>query len=141
MSKQVFFTEHLLFSCLIRILVMKMTFVNLSVLASIAFCAVASAADLEAAKRGETLYMQHQCYSCHGTQGQGGERNAGPKIFPNPTPFVAFELQMRTPRNVMPRYSVQNINAVQLKDLYAFVENMKPSSAVSQIPLLQQAMR
>ena len=120
---------------------MKMTFVDLSVLASAVFCAVASAADLEAAKRGETLYMQHQCYSCHGTQGQGGERNAGPKIFPNPTPFVAFELQMRTPRNLMPRYSVQNINDMQLKDLYAYVENMKPSSSVSQIPLLQQAMR
>ena len=120
---------------------MKMTFVNLSVLASAVFCAVASAADLEAAKRGETLYMQHQCYSCHGTQGQGGERNAGPKIFPNPTPFVAFELQMRTPRNVMPRYSVQNINAVQLKDLYAFVENMRSSPAVAQIPLLSNAMR
>ena len=120
---------------------MKMTFVNLSVLASAVFCAVASAADLEAAKRGETLYMQHQCYSCHGTQGQGGERNAGPKIFPNPTPFVAFELQMRTPRNLMPRYSVQNINAVQLKDLYAFMENMRSSPAVAQIPLLQNAMK
>ena len=120
---------------------MKMTFVNLSVLASLAFCALANAADLEAAKRGETLYMQNQCYSCHGTQGQGGERNAGPKIFPNPTPFVAFELQMRTPRNLMPRYSVQNINAVQLKDLYAFMENMPSSPAVAQIPLLSNAMR
>ena len=120
---------------------MKMTFVNLSVLVSAVFCAVASAADLEAAKRGETLYMQHQCYSCHGTQGQGGERNAGPKIFPNPTPYVAFELQMRTPRNLMPRYSVQNINAVQLKDLYAFMENMRSSPAVAQIPLLQNAMK
>jgi mono/diheme cytochrome c family protein len=120
---------------------MKMTFVDLSVLASAAFCAFASATDLEAAKRGETLYMQHQCYSCHGTQGQGGERNAGPKIFPNPTPYVAFELQMRTPRNLMPRYSVQNINDVQMKDLYAFMENMRSSPAVAQIPLLSNAMR
>jgi hypothetical protein len=54
---------------------------------------------------------------------------------------VAFELQMRTPRNLMPRYSVQNINAVQLKDLYAFVENMRSSPAVAQIPLLSNAMR
>lgn len=120
---------------------MNQTFVSLSVLASVAFCSVAIAADLEAAKRGETLYMQHQCYSCHGTQGQGGERNAGPKIFPNPTPYVAFELQMRTPRSLMPRYSVQNINAVQLKDLYAFMENMPSSPAVAQIPLLSNAMR
>jgi len=101
----------------------------------------ASAADLDAAKRGEALYMQNQCYSCHGTQGQGGERNAGPKIFPNPTPFVAFELQLRTPRNLMPRYAVQNINDVQLKDLYAYVENMRVSPAVSQVPSLQNAMR
>jgi mono/diheme cytochrome c family protein len=120
---------------------MKITLLDSAVLALAAMCSVADAADLEAAKRGESLYMQHQCYSCHGTQGQGGERNAGPKIFPNPTPFVAFELQMRTPRNLMPRYSVQNINDVQMKDLYAFMENMRSSPSVAQIPLLQNAMR
>jgi hypothetical protein len=50
-------------------------------------------------------------------------------------------LQMRTPRNLMPRYSVQNINDVQMKDLYAFMENMRSSPSVAQIPLLQNAMR
>ena len=109
------------------------------------FCALSShagqAADTEAAKRGEALFMQNQCYSCHGTQGQGGERNAGPKIFPNPTPFVAFELQLRTPRSQMPRYPVQVINDAQLKDLYAFVESMPPSPAASQITMLKNAMR
>lgn len=69
---------------------MKMTFVDLSVLASVAFCSVAVAADLEAAKRGETLYMQHQCYSCHGTQGQGGERNAGLRFSPTQHPLWHF---------------------------------------------------
>jgi len=111
------------------------------VLALAAMCSVANAADSEAAKRGESLYMQHQCYSCHGTQGQGGERNAGPKIFPNPTPFVAFELQLRMPRNLMPRYPVQSINDVQLKDLYAYVENMRTSPAFGQIPMLLNAMK
>ena len=120
---------------------MKKLIASFFVITSLTIFGSAHAADFEAAKRGETLYMQHQCYSCHGTQGQGGERNAGPKIFPNPTPFVAFELQMRTPRNVMPRYSVQNINDVQLKDLYAFMENMRSSPAVAQIPLLQNAMK
>jgi mono/diheme cytochrome c family protein len=136
LNKQMLFAEHLLFFFLEND--MKQTFVAWMFIAA---CSAASAADPAAIKRGETLYMQHQCYSCHGTQGQGGERNAGPKIFPNPTPFVAFELQMRTPRNVMPRYSVQNINALQLKDLYAFVENMRTSPPVAQIPLLQNAMR
>jgi hypothetical protein len=54
---------------------------------------------------------------------------------------VAFELQMRTPRNLMPRYPVQNINDTQLKDLYAYVENMRTSPAAAQIPLLNNAMR
>jgi len=36
---------------------------------------------------------------------------------------------------------VQNINDVQLKDLYAYVENMRVSPAVSQVPSLQNAMR
>ena len=136
LNQQMLFAEHLLFFFLEND--MKQTLIAWMFIAA---CSAASAADPAAIKRGETLYMQHQCYSCHGTQGQGGERNAGPKIFPNPTPFVAFELQMRTPRNVMPRYSVQNINALQLKDLYAFVENMRTSPSVAQIPLLQNAMR
>jgi mono/diheme cytochrome c family protein len=136
LNQQMLFAEHLLFFFLEND--MKQTLIAWMFIAA---CSAASAADPAAIKRGETLYMQHQCYSCHGTQGQGGERNAGPKIFPNPTPFVAFELQMRTPRNVMPRYSVQNINALQLKDLYAFVENMRTSPPVTQIPLLQNAMR
>jgi mono/diheme cytochrome c family protein len=136
LNQQMLFAEHLLFFFLEND--MKQTLIAWMFIAA---CSAASAADPAAIKRGETLYMQHQCYSCHGTQGQGGERNAGPKIFPNPTPFVAFELQMRTPRNVMPRYSVQNINALQLKDLYAFVENMRTSPPVAQIPLLQNAMR
>lgn len=104
-------------------------------------CSMAMATEPEATKRGESIYMQHQCYSCHGTQGQGGERGAGPRIFPNPTPFVAFELQLRTPRNVMPRYSVQSINDAQLKDLYTYIENMRKSPSVAQIPLIQNAMR
>jgi mono/diheme cytochrome c family protein len=120
---------------------MKKLMLILSVLSSVFASHAVQAADPEAAKRGEALFMQNQCFSCHGTQGQGGERNAGPKIFPNPTPFVAFELQLRTPRNLMPRYSVQVVNDAQLKDLYAYVENMQPSPAAAQIPLLQQAMR
>lgn len=117
----------------------KVKKIMLSLLAMIGACA--QAADAEAIQRGRTLFMQNQCFSCHGTQGQGGERNAGPKIFPNPTPFVAFELQLRTPRSVMPRYSMQAINDAQLKDLYTYVENMQTSPAAAQIPLLQQAMR
>lgn len=97
--------------------------------------------DTAALQNGRVVYMQNQCYSCHGTQGQGGERNAGPRIAPNPFPFAAFEMQLRTPRSVMPRYTARDIDAARLKDLYAFVQSMPPGPAASTIPQLRDAMR
>jgi mono/diheme cytochrome c family protein len=97
--------------------------------------------DAAALQNGRAVYMQNQCYSCHGTQGQGGERNAGPRIAPNPFPFAAFELQLRKPRSVMPRYTERDIDAARLKDLYAFVQSMPAGPAASTIPLLRETMR
>ena len=73
--------------------------------------------------------------------GPGGERNAGLRIAPNPFPFAAFEMQLRKPRSVMPRYTEQAIDAARLKDLYAFVLSMQSGPATSSIPLLRDAMR
>jgi mono/diheme cytochrome c family protein len=103
--------------------------------------AQAQAPDTAALQNGRAVYMQNQCYSCHGTQGQGGERNAGPRIAPNPFPLVAFEMQLRKPRSVMPRYTERDIDAARLKDLYAFVQSMPAGPAASTIPLLRDAMR
>ncbi len=97
--------------------------------------------DTAALQNGRAAYMQNQCYSCHGTLGQGGERNAGPRIAPNPFPFAAFEMQLRKPRSVMPRYTERDIDAARLKDLYAFVQSMPTAPAVSSIPVLRDAMR
>jgi mono/diheme cytochrome c family protein len=107
-------------------------------------CGLSSGAqtpDTAALQNGRNVYMQNQCYSCHGTHGQGGERNAGPRIAPNPFPFAAFEMQLRKPRSVMPRYTERDIDAARLKDLYAFVQSMPAAPALSSIPLLRDAMR
>ncbi len=93
------------------------------------------------ATRGRALYMQHQCYSCHGTEGQGGERNAGPAIAPSVTPLPAFELQLRQPRASMPRYNAQAIDADRVRDLYAYVASIPASPGVAAIALLREAMR
>jgi mono/diheme cytochrome c family protein len=108
---------------------------------SCSLVASAQTHDAAAVAKGRAVYMQNQCYSCHGTQGQGGERNAGPRIAPNPFPFAAFEIQLRKPRSVMPRYTERDIDAAQLKDLHAFVQSMPAGPAPASVPLLRDAMR
>ena len=39
------------------------------------------------AERGYQAYMKYQCYTCHGTVGQGADRGTGPKLAPNPISF------------------------------------------------------
>ena len=65
--------------------------------------AVAPRGVAEDVERGRQLYMANGCFSCHGTVGQGGERSAGPKIAPEPYPFEAFRVLVRTPSGAMPR--------------------------------------
>ena len=99
--------------------------------------ATPSAPDAASVTRGKQLYMQHVCYSCHGTVGQGGERNAGPKLTPNPFPYEAFVIQMRQPRAIMPRYSAQALSDQELQSIYHYVLSIKPSPAANDIPLLR----
>jgi mono/diheme cytochrome c family protein len=87
-------------------------------------------------ERGRAAYMKFQCYTCHGTAGQGGERNAGPKIAPNPFPYAAFAAQVRTPRQGMPAYRQQFLSDRDLADVYAYVASIKPSPAATDIPQL-----
>jgi mono/diheme cytochrome c family protein len=89
------------------------------------------------AKRGGEVYMQQLCHTCHGTVGQGGERGAGPKIYPNPFPFQAFVQQVRKPRQAMPPYTEKHVSDQDLADMYAYLFSTKPSPALKDIPLLR----
>ncbi len=89
------------------------------------------------AESGYKAYMKYQCYTCHGTQAQGGERGAGPKLAPNPFPWAGFEFQVRTPRQDMPAYRRPHLSDRELADIYAYVRSIKPSPAASAIPLLK----
>jgi mono/diheme cytochrome c family protein len=106
-----------------------------------ALCQSGLAQDTQAAGRGQAVFTKHMCFSCHGTHGQGGERNAGPRIAPNPFPFVAFERQLRQPRASMPRYPVQFISSSELNDLYAYVQSIPAAPAAKDIALLRDALR
>jgi mono/diheme cytochrome c family protein len=89
------------------------------------------------AKRGANLYTQQLCHNCHGTVGQGGERGAGPKIYPNPFPFQAFVTQVRKPRQAMPPYSEKHVTDQDLADMYHYLFSTKPSPVAKDVPLLR----
>ena len=88
-------------------------------------------------ERGNKIYQEKWCHSCHGTVGQGGERGAGPKIAPNPFPYEAFAMQTRRPRANMPRYPVEVLSDQEMADIYAYVASIRPSPAAKDLPLLR----
>ncbi len=87
------------------------------------------------AARGQKLFMQNLCYTCHGTVGQGGDRT-GPKLAPNPFPYSAFVTQVRKPRQDMPKYSAEFLSDQDLADIYAYLASIKQGPAAKDIPLL-----
>jgi mono/diheme cytochrome c family protein len=87
-------------------------------------------------QRGKTIYTRVGCYECHALDGQSGG-NTGPKLGPNPLPFAAFTYQVRTPRNVMPPYTVKVLSDGDVADIYAFVQSLPQPPKVESIPLLQ----
>jgi mono/diheme cytochrome c family protein len=102
--------------------------------ASIAF-ADAPAGDVG---RGHAAFMKNMCYTCHGTAGQGGDRGSGPKLAPGLFPWEGFEMQVRHPRAVMPRYSQQFVSDQELADIYAYLASMKAGKTARDIPLLRE---
>ena len=87
------------------------------------------------AENGYKAFTKYQCYTCHGTIGQGGGA-AGPRIAPNPFPWVAFEFQVRKPRQDMPAYREAFVSTQELADMYAYLLSIKPAPAAKDIPLL-----
>ena len=87
------------------------------------------------ADNGYKVFMKYQCYTCHGTIGQGGGA-AGPRIAPNPFPWVAFEFQVRKPRLDMPAYREAFVSAQEMADMYAYLLTIKPAPTAKEIPLL-----
>ena len=93
------------------------------------------------AERGYQAYMKYQCYTCHGTVGQGADRGTGPKLAPKPISYSTYVTQLRTPRQDMPAYRKAFVTDQELADMYAYLLAIKPSPAVKDIPLLEFAER
>ena len=87
-------------------------------------------------ERGQKSYTKYMCYTCHGTVGHGADRGTGPKIAPGPLPYLAFALQVRTPRLDMPAYRKEFVSDQELADIYAYLSTIKPGPQAKDIPLL-----
>jgi len=88
------------------------------------------------AERGYQAYMKYQCYTCHGTVGQGADRGTGPRLAPGVMPYPAFALQTRAPRLDMPPYRQKFLTDQELADIYAYLLTVKSSPPAKDIPLL-----
>jgi ubiquinol-cytochrome c reductase cytochrome c subunit len=88
------------------------------------------------AETGYQAYMKYQCYTCHGTVGQGADRGTGPRLAPNPVSYATFMSQLRTPRQDMPAYRQAFVSDQEIVDIYAYLVSIKPSPTAKDIPLL-----
>src|SRR5215813_6133935 len=88
-------------------------------------------------KAGETLYLKDGCYQCHGYSGQNGP---GARLVPMRMYATQFMSYVRNPAR-MPPYSVKVVPDVQLLDIYAYIQTLKPSVTAKDIPLLNQLLK
>lgn len=94
--------------------------------------AVAASAD-----HGKVAYMQHGCWQCHGTVGQGSIATSGGKpLAPDPLPWEAFSSFVRSTNRAMPPYSDKILTDGDLQDIYAYLQSIPKPPDAKTIPLL-----
>jgi mono/diheme cytochrome c family protein len=87
------------------------------------------------AANGKKLFMTYYCYSCHGTEGQGG---AGPRLIARATADPLIRYVRKPTGGNMPPYTSKVIADQQLIDINAYLRSLPPSPPARSIPLLQQ---
>jgi len=85
------------------------------------------------ASEGRALYESHQCWQCHGYEGQGG--GAGVRIAPMVYPFEAFAQLVRH-TNLMPAYSPNVLSDENLRLIHAYLRSIPEPPALEDIPEL-----
>ena len=98
-----------------------------------------AAALAASAEKGKTAYVQHGCWQCHGTAGQGSLPTSGGKVIARtPLPLDAFKSFVRTTNGAMPPYRQAILADEELDDIYAYLQSLPPPKTVSDIPLLNE---
>jgi mono/diheme cytochrome c family protein len=112
---------------------MKALFFTVAIL-SISLLALAAEPTGDAAN-GKRLFMTVGCYECHGTTGAGGGP-AGPRLAPNPLPFIAVKAKVRTASGRMPVFSEVVMKDAQIADIYAYLQSIPTGKSARDIELL-----
>jgi ubiquinol-cytochrome c reductase cytochrome c subunit len=103
-----------------------------------AFLAAASAAAFAQgdAARGKGLFTREMCWTCHGTEGEGGPY--GPRLAPGPMGLEGLAAQVRHPRSSMPAYAPKFVSDQDLADIHAYLASIKPGPKASELALLKE---
>jgi mono/diheme cytochrome c family protein len=98
------------------------------------------------AERGQQLYYDHACYSCHGYNGQTGARDLvgtdGPLIA-NAEAFIAFlrlrgDLMPVFPSTAMPNYPEAALSDAEARDIFAYIRTLELDAPdVDDVPALE----
>jgi len=87
------------------------------------------------AANGKRLFMTVGCYQCHGTTGAGGGP-AGPRLAPNPLPFVGIKAKVRTLSGRMPVFSEAVLKDSEIADICAYLQSIPTGKSARDIELL-----
>ena len=106
---------------------------------ALACCLMAAAAEPPSGDpaSGKRLFMAYGCYECHGTVGAGGGF-AGPRIAPNPLPFLGVKSKLRTASGRMPVYSETVLKDTEIADIYAYLASIPTGRSAHDIELLNR---
>jgi len=88
------------------------------------------------AENGKRIFTKNGCYECHGREGQGSVMT-GPRIAPDPVPFVVLSSYLRKPTGEMPPYTAKVISDQELADIYAFLQSRPHPPTAKASPLLK----
>jgi mono/diheme cytochrome c family protein len=88
------------------------------------------------ATNGKRLFLEKNCYYCHGTTGQGGRDGARlTNTVLNADGLIRY---VRKPAGAMPAYTEKLISDQELRDVLAYLKSLPVAKSPKDIPLLNQ---
>jgi mono/diheme cytochrome c family protein len=106
------------------------------------------------AQKGRSLFVAHQCFACHGYNGETGTRllNEDGTFVPRLLTVRGFIAFIRAPRPnerppigssvTMPSYGVSSLPDQQAADVFAYIRTFKPTEPpLNDIPLLSEMLK